>query len=117
SEILFKEWQSKSRLFAASLKLDYRGLSQDYDIRPLIIQINETDHEFLTRLWRSEGINWLVDESVPIVPVSATEIQAQKLRLIDANSQYKAMPQSAYLFHHRVSLKILYHYLNFQIIF
>lgn len=99
SEILLKEWQSKSRLFAASLKLDYRGLSQDYDIRPLIIQINETDHEFLTRLWRSEGINWLVDESVPIVPVSATEIQAQKLRLIDANSQYKAMPRRNIRFH------------------
>ena len=99
SEILFKEWQSKSRLFAASLKLDYRGLSQDYDIRPLIIQINETDNEFLTRLWRSEGINWLVDESVSIVPVSATEIQAQKLRLIDANSQYKAMPRRNIRFH------------------
>ena len=99
SEILFKEWQTKSALFASSLSLDCRSLTKDYDIRPLIIQINETDHEFLTRLWRSEGINWLIDESTPIVPVSATEIQAQKLRLIDDNSQYKAIPRRVVRFH------------------
>lgn len=64
SEILFKEWQNRSSLFAASLTLDLSGLAQNYDIRPFTMQINETDYEFLTRLWRSEGINWLVDEKI-----------------------------------------------------
>jgi type VI secretion system VgrG family protein len=99
SEILFKEWQAKSALFSASLSLDSSGLKKQYDIRPFVMQANETDYEFLTRLWRSEGINWLVDESVRIVPISATQIQAQKLRLIDDNTQYEAMPRRSIRFH------------------
>ena len=53
----------KSPLFAASLSLDLGGLSQNYDIRPFTMQHNETDYDFLTRLWRSEGVSWLIDES------------------------------------------------------
>ena len=91
SETIFKEWQSKSALFSASLSLDLTGLTQDYDVRPFVMQSNETDYEFLTRLWRSEGINWLIDEAQSIVPISATAIQAQKLRLVDDNAQYRAL--------------------------
>lgn len=99
TEILFKEWQAKSALFASSLSLDSSGLKKEYDVRPFVMQANETDYDFLTRLWRSEGVNWLVDESVKIVPISATQIQAQKLRLIDDNSQYEAMPRRSIRFH------------------
>lgn len=99
TEILFKEWQAKSALFASSLSLDSSGLKKEYDVRPFVMQANETDYDFLTRLWRSEGINWLVDEAARVVPVSATLIQAQKLRLIDDNSQYEAMPRRSIRFH------------------
>ncbi|WP_228153069.1 phage late control D family protein, partial [Acinetobacter indicus] len=88
SEILFKEWQNKSPLFAASLTLDLTGLTQELDVRPFIMQSNETDYDFLTRLWRSEGINWLIDEAQLQVVHSSSPLQAQKLRLIDDNSQY-----------------------------
>ncbi len=74
TEVLFKEWQAKSALFAASLTLEISGLKQDYDIRPFVMQSNETDYAFLTRLWRSEGINWLVDEALHVVPISAMQI-------------------------------------------
>ncbi|AXQ23845.1 type VI secretion system tip protein VgrG [Acinetobacter wuhouensis] len=99
TEILFKEWQAKSALFASSLSLDSSGLKKEYDVRPFVMQANETDYDFLTRLWRSEGINWLVDEAARVVPVSAAQIQAQKLRLIDDNSQYEAMPRRSIRFH------------------
>lgn len=99
SEILFKEWQSKSRLFAASLTLDLSGLSQDYDIRPLSIQMNETDYEFLTRLWRSEGINWLVDEKHVVVAHALQEMAPQKLRLIDHNQPLLALERGVIRFH------------------
>lgn len=99
SEILFKEWQSKSRLFAASLTLDLSGLSQDYDIRPLSIQMNETDYEFLTRLWRSEGINWLVDEKHVVVSHALQEMAPQKLRLIDHNQPFLALERGVIRFH------------------
>ena len=35
-EIIFKEWQNKSSLFAASLQLDSSGLTRNYDIRPFL---------------------------------------------------------------------------------
>ena len=98
-ETIFQEWQNKSPLFAASLSLDLSGLQQQYDVRPFIMQSNETDYDFLTRLMRSEGINWLIDEAQHQVPVSATPIEAQKLRLIDDNSQYQALARRNIRFH------------------
>ncbi|MEN8276020.1 type VI secretion system tip protein VgrG [Acinetobacter seifertii] len=91
SEILFKEWQGKSPLFASSLTLDTSGLTKDYDVRPFVMQSNESDYDFLTRLWRSEGINWLVDESQLLVADLNASIQPQVLRLIDENQNYQAL--------------------------
>ncbi|WP_213072636.1 MULTISPECIES: phage late control D family protein, partial [Acinetobacter] len=99
SETIFKEWQSKSPLFASSLMLDLSGLSQNYDVRPFIMQSNESDYDFLTRLWRSEGINWLIDEAQLKVPHSSVPIEKQKLRLIDDNSQYQALSRRSIRFH------------------
>ncbi|MCG9483192.1 type VI secretion system tip protein VgrG [Acinetobacter pittii] len=99
TEVLFKEWQERSALFATSLSLDLSGSSQNYDIRPFIMQHNESDYDFLTRLWRSEGVSWLIDEAELFVPHFTAPIQAQKLRLIDANSQYKALARRSIRYH------------------
>ncbi|WP_337078138.1 type VI secretion system Vgr family protein [Acinetobacter pittii] len=99
TEILFTEWQNKSPLFASGLTLDLKGLTEDYDVRPFIMQSNETDYEFLTRLWRSEGINWLVDEAQLWVADSSNEIQPQKLRLIDNNESYLALDRRNIRYH------------------
>lgn len=99
TEVLFKEWQEKSQLFATSLSLDLSGLSQSYDIRPFIMQHNESDYDFLTRLWRSEGVSWLIDESELFVPHFTAPIQPQKLRLIDDNSQYQALARRSIRYH------------------
>ncbi|EPA9229425.1 type VI secretion system Vgr family protein [Acinetobacter baumannii] len=98
-EILFKEWQTKNPLFAASLSLDLSGLTQTYDVRPFVMQHNESDWNFLTRLLRSENISWLIDEAQHIVPSTETPIQAQKLRLIDANSQYQPLDRKTIRYH------------------
>lgn len=89
----------KSPLFAASLSLDLGGLSQNYDIRPFTMQHNESDYDFLTRLWRSEGVSWLIDESELFVPHFTAPIQAQKLRLIDDNNQYQALARRSIRYH------------------
>ncbi|ENU4316744.1 DUF2345 domain-containing protein [Acinetobacter baumannii] len=99
TEILFQEWQGKSPLFAASLTLDLSGLKQAYDTRPFVMQLNESDHDFLTRLWRSEGINWLIDEAELTVSSNTDDIQPQKLRLIDDNSQYQALARRTIRYH------------------
>lgn len=98
-EILFKEWQVKNPLFAASLSLDLSGLTQPYDVRPFVMQHNESDWDFLTRLLRSENISWLIDEAQHIVPSTDTPVQAQKLRLIDANSQYQPLDRKTIRYH------------------
>lgn len=99
SEILFQEWQGKSPLFASSLTLDLSGLKQTYDVRPFVMQLNESDYDFLTRLWRSEGVNWLIDEAELTVPSNTDHIQPQKLRLIDDNNQYQALTRRTIRYH------------------
>ncbi|MGY3822118.1 type VI secretion system Vgr family protein [Acinetobacter haemolyticus] len=98
-QTLFKEWQQRSPLFASSLTLDLGGIKQDYDIRPFVMQANESDYDFITRLLRSEGINWLIDEAQLNVANSNSPIQAQKLRLIDDNSQYQALERRTIRYH------------------
>ncbi|VAX45134.1 type VI secretion system Vgr family protein [Acinetobacter calcoaceticus] len=99
TEILFTEWQNKSPLFASSLTLDLKSLTENYDVRPFVMQSNETDYDFLTRLWRSEGINWLIDEAQLFVTNSLDEIQPQKLRLIDNNELYLALNRRNIRYH------------------
>ena len=98
-QIIFSEWQQRSPLFAASLNLDLTGLSQDYDIRPFVMQHNESDYDFLTRLMRSESISWLIDEAQLKVSHVKEAIQAQRLRLIDDNSQYQALDRRNIRYH------------------
>ncbi|ENW17592.1 type VI secretion system Vgr family protein [Acinetobacter haemolyticus] len=98
-QTLFTEWQRRSPLFASSLTLDLGGIKQDYDIRPFVMQANESDYDFITRLLRSEGINWLIDEAQLNVANSNSPIQAQKLRLIDDNSQYQALNRRTIRYH------------------
>ncbi len=98
-ESIFREWQQRSALFAASLSLDLSGLQKDYDVRPFIMQSAETDYDFLTRLMRQEGISWLVDEAQLTVSNSSDPIQPQKLRLVDDNSQYQALDRRHIGFH------------------
>lgn len=98
-EIIVKEWQSKSALFAASLILDTSGLTKDYDVRPFSMQSNESDYEYLTWILREESINWLIDESNYLVSSSRQSIEPQKLRLIDDNAQFKAIERRTIRYH------------------
>ncbi|GAB3049867.1 type VI secretion system Vgr family protein [Acinetobacter apis] len=100
TQVIFKEWQEKSPLFASSLVLDLAGLKKEYDIRPFTMQTSlETEYEFVTRLWRSEGINWLIDESQNFVAHNKDSIQPQKLKLIDNNQHFSALERKVIRFH------------------
>lgn len=99
-QILFKEWQSKSTLFASSLLLDISGLTKTYDIRPFVMQYNETDYDFITRILREEAICWLVDESNPF-GIASRQIEAQQLKLIDENNQFQSLKRRNIRYHNR----------------
>ena len=98
-QTVFQEWVQRSPLFASSLTLDKSGLTKDYDVRPFLMQQSENDIDFLTRLMRSEGINWLIDEAQLKVSSTTEQIQAQKLRLIDDNTQFSALERRNIRFH------------------
>ncbi|WP_447501534.1 type VI secretion system Vgr family protein [Acinetobacter pittii] len=98
-EVIFKEWQSKSPLFASSLQLDTTGLTKTYDVRPFSMQSNESDYAYLTRIMREESINWLVDEASYLVASNSQSIEAQKLRLIDDNAQFQSLERRTIRYH------------------
>ncbi|WP_287911120.1 type VI secretion system Vgr family protein [Acinetobacter sp.] len=98
-QVIFKEWQTKSNLFASSLKLDLSGLTKTYDVRPFSMQINESDYTYLTRLLREESINWLIDESNYSVLNHNQGIEPQKLCLVDNNDQFKALDRRNIRYH------------------
>ena len=98
-EVIFKEWQSKSPLFASSLQLDTSGLTKTYDVRPFSMQSNESDYAYLTRIMREESINWLVDEASYLVASNSQSFEAQKLRLIDDNAQFQSLERRTIRYH------------------
>jgi type VI secretion system secreted protein VgrG len=98
-ETIFKEWQTKSPLFAVSLQLDLTGLKNNYDIRPFSMQLNESDYSYISRLLRESGVSWLVDEASYMVASQLQGIEAQKLRLIDDNAQYSALSRRSISYH------------------
>ncbi|MNZ46257.1 Phage-related baseplate assembly protein [compost metagenome] len=98
-EVIFKEWQSKSPLFASSLQLETSGLTKTYDVRPFSMQSNESDYAYLTRIMREESINWIVGESNYLVTSNSQNIEAQKLRLIDDNNQFQALERRTIRYH------------------
>jgi len=98
-EIIFKEWQNKSPLFATSLQLDTSGLTKTYDVRPFSMQSNESDYAYLTRIMREESISWLVDESNYLITSNSQSIEAQKLRLIDDNNQFQSLERRTIRYH------------------
>ncbi|TVT79902.1 type VI secretion system Vgr family protein [Acinetobacter colistiniresistens] len=105
-QTIFSEWQQRSPLFASSLTLDKSGLTQDYDVRPFIMQHNERDFDFIQRLLASEGISTLIDEAQLKVSSSSEQIQPLKLRLIDDNNQYQALERRNIRFHRSSATEI-----------
>jgi type VI secretion system secreted protein VgrG len=98
-EVIYKEWQSKSPLFASSLQLETSGLTKTYDIRPFSMQSNESDYAYITRIMREESINWIVDESNYLVTTNSQSIEAQKLRLIDDNNEFQSLERRTIRYH------------------
>ena len=84
TRILFDEWQQKAPLFANSICLDHSFVKQNADVRPFTMQHQESDFDFLTRLWRSTGINWFIDQASP--QPSAQQLSHQhRIVLFDDN--------------------------------
>ncbi|MFW1645283.1 phage late control D family protein [Acinetobacter guillouiae] len=105
-KIIFEEWQQRSPLFAKSLTLDLSGLKATYDIRPFTMQVDESDYSLVTRLLRSEGVCWCIDEAQLIVSSYDDSIQAQKFKLIDDSSQFSQLDRQEIRYHRSSSVEL-----------
>lgn len=63
TQIIVAEWQKNSALCAKTLILDAAQITKTYDVMPFTMQSQESDFDFLTRLWRRAGINWMIDNA------------------------------------------------------
>ena len=90
TQILWNEWQQKSALFAKSVVLDLSKITKLYDVLPFTMQSHESDYDFLTRLWRRSGINWLID----------SKDSQQTLNLFDDSKRLAQNSAPVLNFHH-----------------
>ncbi len=90
TQIMFAEWQQKSALFAKNVVLDLSKITKLYDVLPFTMQSHESDYDFLTRLWRRSGINWLID----------SKDSQQTLNLFDDSKRLTQNSAPVLNFHH-----------------
>lgn len=101
TKIIFEECLNQSFIIKKALKLDITGLKKHYDSRPFCMMFEENYYDFLTRLWRSEGINWLISEHIPKISDPYVEMEPQKIRLIDDNNAFDILDRKSIRFHSR----------------
>lgn len=60
SETLIKEWRKVNPILARVFDIDVSGVTGSYPAREFTMQNNESDAAFLRRLWRRQGLAWMV---------------------------------------------------------
>jgi len=71
TQILISEWRQRSPLLASSMEVDWSLLGERYPAREFIMQHNESDADFLRRLWKRRGIGWCIRPGEPPLPGQA----------------------------------------------
>ena len=60
TEILLNEWRHSNPILARVFDTDWKGLTGSYSSREFTMQHNESDADFLRRLWKRRGIAWFM---------------------------------------------------------
>ncbi|WP_299534497.1 type VI secretion system Vgr family protein [uncultured Herbaspirillum sp.] len=68
TQVLINEWRQRSSLLASSFEVDWSLLAEQYPAREFIMQHNESDADFLRRLWKRRGIGWFIRPGEPSPP-------------------------------------------------
>jgi type VI secretion system secreted protein VgrG len=72
AQIILDEWRQTNLVLAKAFDVDWSHLSGTYPAREFTMQHNESDADFLRRLWKRRGIAWLIR------PGRASEIASQE---------------------------------------
>ena len=62
---ILDEWRRKAPLLARAFAVDWTGVSRKYPAREFTMQHNESDADFLRRLWKRRGIAWFIRPGQP----------------------------------------------------
>jgi type VI secretion system secreted protein VgrG len=72
SKVILDEWRQNNPVLAKAFDVDWLHISGSYPAREFTMQHNESDADFLRRLWKRRGIAWFVR------PGQASKTQSQE---------------------------------------
>ena len=91
TEVILREWRQKNSVLAKAFDVDWSHIKGTYPTRGFTMQHNESDADFLRRLWNRRGIAWFMR------PGQASQSQSQNIpahTLVLFDDAY-ALPQNA----------------------
>lgn len=62
---LVREWRNVNAILAKTFDIDTSGITKTYPARETTMQHNESDASFLRRLWKRQGIGWVMRPGQP----------------------------------------------------
>ena len=72
TELILAEWRKSNPVLALAFDVDWSHLSGTYPAREFTMQHNESDADFLRRLWKRRGISWFMR------PAKASQVRSQE---------------------------------------
>jgi type VI secretion system secreted protein VgrG len=60
TEVILSEWRQSNPVLAKAFKVDWSHVTGTYPAREFTMQHNESDADFLRRLWKRRGIAWFM---------------------------------------------------------
>lgn len=60
TEVLLSEWRQSNPVLAKAFRVDWSHVTGSYPPREFTMQHNESDADFLRRLWKRRGIAWFI---------------------------------------------------------
>jgi type VI secretion system secreted protein VgrG len=82
AEVILDEWRHNNPVLAKAFDVDWSYVTGTYPSREFTMQHNESDADFLRRLWKRRGIGWFIQPGQASQPQSR-DIPAHTLVLFD----------------------------------
>ena len=92
TQAILDEWRQSNSVLAKIFDVDWTCMTGTYPAREFTMQHNESDADFLRRLWKRRGIAWFIR------PAQASQWQSEKRLahvLVLFNDAYKLPPNAA----------------------
>jgi type VI secretion system secreted protein VgrG len=98
TEVILNEWRQINPVLAKAFGVDWSHVSGDYPKREFTMQHNESDADFLRRLWKRRGIAWFMRAGQPSSP-----------RDKDVSSHFLVLCDDAYTLPQNAAGTVRYH--------